>query len=158
MKGKIAENIFGGIICIIAFILVLLLANLSLKDLADASKAETTLKNLKELRVALEEYYELTGRYPELTKDGVADNLKLLDYVDNRGNIVSFAKIYKKNKIEVIPNTDKFEKSNKVIDKNNFNSKVPIGGWNYDFSGQTGEIHANLPYNAYSQGIKWSEY
>ena len=34
-------------------------------------------------------YYKISGKYPELTRDGANNNLRILDYIDKNGNIVS---------------------------------------------------------------------
>ncbi|MFK4785663.1 hypothetical protein [Fusobacterium sp. MFO224] len=127
------------------------------KDINYTKKAESVEKNLNELRVALEEYYRITGEYPELTRAEAYNNLKILDYVDKKGNKISFAKIYKKNSIKFTEGTDKLGKNNKVFDTNDFKKRNGLAGWNYDYSGQTGEIHPNLPNNMYMQNINWSD-
>ena len=45
-----------------------------------------------------------------------------------------------------------------IYDTDNFSKRSRTGGWNYDFSGRTGEIHANLPVNIFSQNVDWCEY
>ncbi|MDP0494515.1 MAG: hypothetical protein Q7K48_09480 [Fusobacterium sp. JB021] len=127
------------------------------KDINYTKKAESVEKSLNEIRVALEEYYKVTGKYPELTKKGAYNNLKILDYIDEKGNKISFAKIYKKNSIEFTEGTDKLGKNNKIFDTDDFKTRNGLAGWNYDYSGQTGEIHPNLPNNMYMQNINWSD-
>lgn len=145
------------IIIIIIVILVFYAVIPNMSDLKYLRKAEIVQKNLKELRIALEEYYQLTGRYPELTKPGAYDDLRILDYVDEQGRKISFADIYKKNRIAFTQKTDKVYENNRVFDNNDFKDINGLAGWNYDYTGQTGEIHANLPSNAYMQGVDWSE-
>ncbi len=145
------------IIIIIIVILVFYAVIPNMSDLKYLRKAEIVQKNLKELRIALEEYYQLTGRYPELTKPGAYDDLRILDYVDEQGRKISFADIYKKNRIAFTQKTDKVYENNRVFDNNDFKDINGLAGWNYDYTGQTGEIHANLPPNAYMQGVDWSE-
>lgn len=127
------------------------------KDIKYTKKAEKVQRNLNEIRVALEEYYKIAGKYPELTREGANINLKSLDYIDENGNKISFAEIYKKNTIEFTEGTDKLGKNNKVFDTENFKNNNGLAGWNYNYSGQTGEIHPNLPTNMYMQNIDWSE-
>ena len=110
-------------------------------------KAEAVQRDLKELRTALEEYYQLTGKYPELSKPGACDNLRILDYVDEKD----------RNKIAPTQAADKIYYNNRVFDNNDFKKINGLAGWNYDYSGQTGEIHANLQPNTYFQGVDWSE-
>ncbi|MGL5122838.1 MAG: hypothetical protein ACRC6K_01535 [Fusobacteriaceae bacterium] len=128
-----------------------------INDLKDAKRAEKTTINLIKLRVALEEYYEITGTYPDLTEDSVRNDLSLLDFETESGIKISFAKIYKRNKIYFTEATKKIEGNNKIYDVSNFEDGSMSGGWNYNFKEKTGEIHANLPENAYGQNIIWSK-
>lgn len=127
------------------------------KDIKYTQKAEETQKNLNELRIALDKYYGISGKYPELTREGANNDLKILDYIDKFGNEISFAKIYNKNSIEFTDGTKQLGKNNKIFDTNDFKKKNGLAGWNYDYSGQTGEIHPNLPRDMYKQNIEWSE-
>lgn len=120
-------------------------------------KAEIVEKNLIELRVALEKYYKLAGHYPELTKEGAVNNLRILDYTNQKGIFISFADIYGNDSIKPTENTEKLKRTNEIIDTNDFQNSKLNGGWLYDYSGQTGEIHPNLPKNAYFQNIIWIE-
>lgn len=129
----------------------------SMSDIKYAKKAEIVRMELRELRTALEKYYQLTGKYPDLTKPGVSDDLRLLDYVDSEGRRISFADIYQKNQIGMTPASKKISNNNRVFDNNDFSKINGLAGWNYDYSGQTGEIHANLTPNTYHQGVDWSE-
>ena len=45
---------------------------------------------------------------------------------------------------------------NKIYLVENFRKVTNDGGWNYNI--KTGEIHANLPYNFFEQGIDWQNY
>ena len=132
--------------------------NIEKKYQKQIEKAEKTLNNLMELRVALETYYQLTNSYPELTRDGVKDNLKLLDYINEKGELISFAQIYRHDSIPKTSGTEELLENNNVYDVSDFTKGNNNGGWNFDFSGHTGEIHANLPNNIYFQGINWCEY
>lgn len=146
-----------GIISVIIGALLFYAVIPNMSDLKYLRKAEIVQENLTELRIALEKYYQLTGKYPELTKPGAYDNLRLLDYVDEKGRKISFADIYKKNKIAFTQGTDKIYQNNRIFDTNDFKNINGLAGWNYDYSGQTGEIHANLLPNTYFQGVDWSE-
>ena len=145
------------IIIIIIVLLVFYAVIPNVSDLKYMRKAEAVQRDLKVLRTALEEYYQLTGKYPELSKPGACDNLRILDYVDEKGRKISFADIYKKNKIAPTQAADKIYYNNRVFDNNDFKKINGLAGWNYDYSGQTGEIHANLQPNTYFQGVDWSE-
>ncbi|SJZ44704.1 hypothetical protein SAMN02745174_00542 [Cetobacterium ceti] len=126
-----------------------------IKDLNETSKVEKIKYNLRELRIALDKYYKVAGKYPNLTETGVENNLKLLDYYDEKGNLISFEQIYGKNKISSTPEFSKYLPNNKVYDMNDFTKGSNIGGWNYNYSEQTGEIHVNLPMEAFNQKIDW---
>lgn len=151
------NNVVTACIYIIVIIGVTILGSYNVKDLSEAKKAEETINNLIELRVALEKYYQISKSYPDLTREGVKDNLKLLDYRNSKGELISFATIYGRNTIPSTKANGELLESNAVYDSTTLN-KINQGGWSYDFSGRTGEIHANLPENIYSQGINWSEY
>lgn len=153
-KGSIITGVFS----VILILAVVILGSYNVKDLQEVKKAEETLNNLVELRQALEEYYQLTQSYPDLLKSGVKDNLQLLDYKDEKGEIISFAKIYGHNSLPKTSGTETNIGNNNIYDVSDFTKGSNDGGWNYDFSGKTGEIHANLPKNIYSQGINWCEY
>lgn len=128
-----------------------------IKDITNSKKAEKVQKNLIKIRIALEEYYQITGDYPELSKLGASDNLKILDYVDENGNKISFADIYGKDSLTFTEESDNLGRNNKVFDTNKFDDLNGLCGWNYDYSGQTGEIHPNIPNNMYDQGIEWNK-
>lgn len=153
-KGSIVTGVFS----VIVVLAVVILGSYNVKDLQEVKKAEETLNNLIELRQALEEYYQLTQSYPDLLKSGVKDNLQLLDYRDEKGEIISFAKVYGHNSLPKTPGTETNMGNNNIYDVSDFTKGSNDGGWNYNFSGKTGEIHANLPKNIYSQGINWCEY
>lgn len=157
-KRSVQRTIEIGITVIAIIIGIFVIVKYNINDLKQARRAEYTLKNLNRLRIALEEYYQLTKEYPDLTREGVKDDLKLLDYRDKNGVLISFAEIYGRNTIPKTPENELIMSSNEVYDTNNFKEGTGIGGWNYDFSGRTGEIHANLPNNIFSQNLEWNEY
>lgn len=157
-KKNIKGNLITAVLYVIVLIGVVILGGYNVKDLKEVKKAEKTLNNLMELRVALETYYQLTNSYPELTRDGVKDNLKLLDYINEKGELISFAQIYGHDSIPKTSETEEVLENNNVYDVSDFTKGNNNGGWNFDFSGHTGEIHANLPNNIYFQGINWCEY
>lgn len=126
-------------------------------ELTYLKKAEKVEKSLVEIRIALEKYYQLTGSYPELSREGASNNLLLLDYIDKDGKKISFAEIYGKNILDFTEKTESLEESNKVIDSDNFKEIDGSGGWIYDFTNQSGEIHPNLPTNIYFQNIDWNK-
>ena len=157
-KFFIKENIITILISIFAIFGVIILGSYNVKDLTETKKAEKTLENLKELRIALEKYYQLTKTYPNLTIPEVKDNLKLLDFKNSKGEVISFAEIYGRNSLpKTLKGLDILE-SNSVYDISDFTKGNNTGGWNYNYSGNTGEIHVNLPENIYFQGIEWNSY
>lgn len=158
MKNKIIDFLMMAFGILIAVIIAIYLGNRNLQDTKENKKAERVIANLKELRIAIEKYYQLTQTYPELSREGAYKDLKILDYKDKDGNLISFAKIYKHNEMPMTEETNVFKEKNIVFDRNYFENGTETGGWNYDYSTQTGEIHANLIKNAYGQGINWAEY
>ena len=152
------RKIIWRIAVVIFAIVIIFLAFYNIKDLKQAKRAEYTLRQLKELRIALEEYYQLANEYPNLTQEGAKDNLRILDYTDKNGKFISFAEIYGRDSLPSTPENENIGESNMIYDTDNFSKRSRTGGWNYDFSGRTGEIHANLPVNIFSQNVDWCEY
>ena len=157
-KKERLQKIGVYIVLTVIGILILFLGFYNINDLKQAKRAEATLKELKELRIALEEYYQLTNKYPNLTQEGAKDNLRILDYTDKNGKFISFAEIYGRDSLPSTPENENIGESNMIYDTDNFSKGTKTGGWNYDFSRRTGEIHANLPENIFSQSIEWCEY
>lgn len=157
-KLELNNTIITAIFSVVGILAAIILGSYNVKDLSEARKAEYVLEELKELRIALEKYYQLTNKYPNLTLEGVKDNLRLLDYTDSKGRLVSFAEIYGHESLPMTPEGNRLQKSNSINDVANFSKASNLGGWNYNYSGNTGEIHANLPENVYSQGVDWEKY
>ena len=68
MKKNIDWKVMLGTGTVILGIAVIILIGIyNINDLKEARRAEATLKNLRELRIALEKYYTLTKDYPDLT-------------------------------------------------------------------------------------------
>ncbi|WP_320046090.1 type II secretion system protein [uncultured Ilyobacter sp.] len=127
-----------------------------LSDVRDSTKAARVQKDLLEMRVALENFYTTTGEYPDLVSEGAKDNLELVKGESIEGKKVNFAQFLGRDSIPKTPKSVLLEESNLVIDWED-SEQDGIGGWKYNYSGKTGEIHANLPDNMYNQLIKWSE-
>ncbi len=127
----------------------------TINEVINKDKASSVQSNLNHIRIALEEYYQKMGYYPELTRDGVNLNLTLLNSFNDKGEFVSFSKIYGNVEFPYTESSGDLKKSNKIINSNDFNNIDGSGGWVYDFSGQTGEIHPNLPKDIYNQNIDW---
>ena len=98
------------------------------------------LKDIKTMRVAIDDYYKATGTFPDLVLANFDEKLESI-YYEKDGE-----RIYFKDLIE----------SNKIYLVENFRKVTNDGGWNYNI--KTGEIHANLPYNFFEQGIDWQNY
>ena len=114
-KKNIKGNLITAVLYVIVLIGVVILGGYNVKDLKEVKKAEKTLNNLMELRVALETYYQLTNSYPELTRDGVKDNLKLLDYINEKGELISFAQIYGHDSIPKTSGTEELLDRKSVV-------------------------------------------
>ncbi|MDR1835761.1 MAG: hypothetical protein LBQ96_08180 [Fusobacteriaceae bacterium] len=141
---------------ILAIIVVQIIRNIT--DVREQERAEETLKRLREIRLALELFYQKTQTYPDLTREGAADDLRILDYHDKDGNLISFAALYGSTKLAETPGNERINPSNAVRNVTDFKNAGLNGGWNYNYTERTGEIHANLPHDVYSQQIEWEEY
>ncbi|MGL4946634.1 MAG: hypothetical protein ACRC4X_03065 [Cetobacterium sp.] len=153
-NGKITT--LNWVVNIAITILFIYLAMRGIDDLTGTYKIDETVRSTKELRVALDKYYQLTGDYPELSKVGVNLNLHLLDYNDAHGNKISFAEIYGRKTLAKTYGSNSIVASNDVYDIANFENKNKNGGWNYNYSERTGEIHPNLPDDIYVEKINWN--
>ncbi|MGL4989527.1 MAG: hypothetical protein ACRCYT_02475 [Cetobacterium sp.] len=137
-------------------VLFIYLAMRGIDDLTGTYKIDETVRSTKELRVALEKYYQKTGTYPNLIKDGATSNLHILDYIDDDGNKISFAEIYGRKTLAKTYGSNSIIASNEVFDTQNFEKASKKGGWNYNYSEKTGEIHPNLPEDIYIEKINWN--
>ncbi|MGL4308703.1 hypothetical protein [Cetobacterium sp. SF1] len=155
MKRNIGRLIIQILLVLGTFGILLYFVNAELEDLKEVSRVEEINKNLKDMRIALEKYYEETGTYPNLTLPGAKDNLKELDYINEDGKIISFAEIYGRNTIPKLRGIKNIPESNVVYDVQDFNLGNNMGGWNYNYTERTGEIHANLSDDAFSEKINW---
>ncbi|WP_293720690.1 hypothetical protein [uncultured Cetobacterium sp.] len=144
------------IVNIAVTILFIYLAMRGIDDLTGTYKIDETIRNTKELRIALERYYQLTGDYPELTKPGVNLNLHLLDYTNSKGQKISFAEIYGRKTLAKTYGSNSIIASNEVYDIQDFEKGSKNGGWNYNYSQKTGEIHPNLSEDIYIEKINWN--
>ncbi|MCQ8212395.1 hypothetical protein NON08_07650 [Cetobacterium somerae] len=136
-------------------ILFIYLAMRGIDDLTGTYKIDETVRNTKELRIALEKYYQKTGSYPELTKEGANINLHILDYIDSKGRKISFAEIYGRKTLAKTYGSNSIIASNNVYDVQDFENTTKTGGWNYNYSQKTGEIHPNLPEDIYLEKVNW---
>lgn len=158
---KVRESIIYilEIFLIIAIVAIAILygSYYKVNDVKNVDRAEKTMQNLAELRISIDRYYQISGRFPDLARAGANEDLTILDYVNAEGKKISFAEIYGKQVLELIEATKDIAASNKVYDLEKFNDGNLQGGWNYNFSGNTGEIHVNLPQDAFNQNIDWRE-
>ena len=98
------------------------------------------LKDIKTMRVAIDDYYKATGTFPDLVLANSDEKLESI-YYEKDGERIYFKDLTESNKIYLVEN---------------FRKVTNDGGWNYNI--KTGEIHANLPYNFFEQGIDWQNY
>ena len=113
------------------------------------------LKDIKTMRVAIDDYYKATGTFPDLVLANSDEKLESI-YYEKDGE-----RIYVKDYLgeSSLPKTPIFKdliESNKIYLVENFRKVTNDGGWNYNI--KTGEIHANLPFNFFEQGIDWQNY
>ena len=144
------------VIVVGALFLFFVMAIPRLSDVRDSTKAAKVQKDLVGMRIALENFYTATGEYPDLISEGAKDDLKLVKKESTEGKKVNFAQFLERDSIPETPKSGLIEESNLVIDWDDLEQEG-IGGWKYNYSGKTGEIHANLPDNMYNQLIRWSE-
>lgn len=113
------------------------------------------LRDMKNIRVAIDDYYKLTGAFPELSLVNSDEKLEKI-YYEKDGERIYFKDYLKENSLPKTPAFKNLTESNKVYIVENFGKVTNDGGWNYNV--KTGEIHANLPYNFFEQGIDWANY
>ena len=113
------------------------------------------LKDIKTMRVAIDDYYKATGTFPDLVLANFDEKLESI-YYEKDGERIYFKDYLRES---ILPKTPTFKdliESNKIYLVENFRKVTNDGGWNYNI--KTGEIHANLPYNFFEQGIDWQNY
>jgi len=130
------------VIAIIALLAAVALPKFS--SASEAAKVANVQGNLANLRTALAINYAKHRTYPILGAAGIRE----------AGTInpnSTFADYYSKSTMPETPAGENVTSpSNDVADATNTN-----GGWFYDDA--TGEIHANLPSDAYGDDIDWTE-
>ena len=113
------------------------------------------LKDIKTMRVAIDDYYKATGTFPDLVlanSDGKLESI----YYEKDGEKIYFKDYLRESSLPITPTFKDLTESNKIYLVENFRKVTNDGGWNYNI--KTGEIHANLPYNFFEQGIDWQNY
>lgn len=113
------------------------------------------LKDIKTMRVAIDDYYKATGTFPDLVlanSDGKLESI----YYEKDGERIYFKDYLRESNLPKTPTFKDLTESNKIYLVENFRKVTNDGGWNYNI--KTGEIHANLPYNFFEQGIDWQNY
>ena len=113
------------------------------------------LKDIKTMRVAIDDYYKATGTFPELILANSDEKLESI-YYEKDGEKIYFKDYLRQNNLPKTPAFRNLDESNKIYLVENFRKVTNDGGWNYNI--KTGEIHANLPYNFFEQGIDWENY
>lgn len=140
---------------------VLLLATLFFISIArsnnsDINYAKEMISNIKHLRISIDKYYLKTGEFPDLSGEGISNNLELIEYQTKEGEVINFKDIYGFSTLAGTPKFKNLDASNKVYEVQNFKEVTNSGGWNYNI--KTGEIHLNLPYNFFDQSIEWNSF
>ena len=148
-----------SVLSFLALIPILTLVILTFKSIVsngndDVNSAKVMIKDIKNMRVAIDEFYKETGEFPNLAlaNDGGIDKVS----VDQNGKIVYFKDFLKEEEIPKTPGYAETRSSNKIHSVENFKDIKYNGGWNYNM--KTGEIHANLPSNFFEQGVDWASY
>lgn len=113
------------------------------------------LKDIKTMRVAIDDYYKATGTFPDLVLANSDEKLESI-YYEKDGEKIYFKDYLRESGLPKTPTFKDLTESNKVYLVENFKKVTNDGGWNYNI--KTGEIHANLPYNFFEQGIDWENY
>ena len=113
------------------------------------------LKDLKTMRIAIDDYYKATGTFPNLVLANSDEKLESI-YYEKDGERIYFKDYLKESTLPKTPAFKDLAESNKIYMVENFKKVTDDGGWNYNV--KTGEIHVNLPYNFFEQGIDWENY
>lgn len=134
---------------------ILLFISFTKRNNSDIENTKKMMLEIKSLRVAINNYYLKTNTFPNLHLEGANNDLNLIkeQIGDEEFN---FAKIYGSSKLAETPTFKNLKSSNKVYNIENFKEVSNNGGWNYNKN--TGEIHINLPYNFFEQGIDWNNF
>ena len=113
------------------------------------------LKDLKTMRIAIDDYYKATGTFHNLVLANSDEKLETI-YYERDGERIYFKDYLKESTLPKTPAFKDLAESNKIYMVENFKKVTDDGGWNYNV--KTGEIHVNLPYNFFEQGIDWENY
>lgn len=122
----------------------------------DLDSAKQLLNDIKRVRIAIDQYYLKTGEFPDLLIDGAKDNLELIAFRKNSDEFITFSSILGENIFPATPEYKDLESTNIIYDTDSFKEFTNDGGWYYNKV--TGEIHVNVPYNLFDQGIEWNTY
>jgi len=113
------------------------------------------LKDIKTMRVAIDDYYKATGTFPDLVLANSDEKLESI-YYEKDGERIYFKDYLRESSLPKTPTFKDLIESNKIYLVENFrkvtNNREGIRHI------KTGEIHANLPYNFFEQGIDWQNY
>ena len=107
------------------------------------------------MRVAIDDFYKATGTFPDLVLANSDEKLEKI-YYEKDGEKIYFKDYLKENGLPKTPAFKDLPESNKIHMVESFKKVTDDGGWNYNI--KTGEIHVNLPYNFFEQGIDWKNY
>ncbi|WP_320046093.1 prepilin-type N-terminal cleavage/methylation domain-containing protein [uncultured Ilyobacter sp.] len=142
------------VIAVIALLAAIALPKFS--DVTSQAKVANVQGNLANVRTSIGIYYAKTERYPDFTGDGATyGDLSEVSDTGINGEEVYFTDVYNKSEMVSTPSYEGVESGDTTwnnITKNNPEN----GGWTYSYD--EGTIIADLPDNAYGQGIIWSEF
>lgn len=122
----------------------------------DLDSARQLVNDIKRIRIAIDQYYLKTGEFPNLATDGTKDNLELISFKKNNDETITFSNVLGENIFPSTPEYKNLESSNIIYEVDSFKEFTNNGGWYYNKI--TGEIHVNIPYNLFDQGIEWNTY
>lgn len=153
------KNLKGFIILLIIGIIGMFsLSFIFNNDRDNLVESDHLIKELTKIRIAIDKYRLETGVLPNLCMEGANKDLSLLDYKLSDGRIISFKELLGESELPCTSKSIEIFSNNNVQDISDFSKADLSGGWVYDYSGQTGEIHINLASDIFNQGIDWIKY
>ena len=151
---KISTLSFLTLIPFVIF-LIYLLTSLFRETNDEVELPKIMIKDIKNVRIAIDEYYRATGTFPNLELVNTDEKLEQI-FFEQDGERIYFKDFLKENSMPSTPSYKDLPETNKVTIVTNFRKPTNDGGWNYNI--KTGEIHVNLPENFFGQGIDWNSY
>jgi prepilin-type N-terminal cleavage/methylation domain-containing protein len=125
-------------------------------DVTSQAKVANVQGNLANVRTSIGLFYAKTETYPDFTGDDATyGDLSGVSDTGINGEEVYFTDVYSKSEMVSTPSSELFE-SEDTTWNNITKGSAENGGWTYSYD--DGTIIADLPENAYGQGIIWSEF